>query len=201
MPETSAKVWIKQHFWSVALLVALLILSTITVRLWKARHPGSMSVIEAQGMDMTAMKPPVGAVPVATEIVGRSSFTAKVTYTGSVAPYTEQTIYPRVDGWLKNLTTYNGDRVSTGELLAVVDSPDLQTKVAEANAGRAAASSEIAVAQSATVRMAAEREAARAETETARGEVAAAEARVSAVRKGVTQAENGLKAARANQEY
>lgn len=193
--------FIVKHLFSILLLAGMLIASIIGVHVWKQYHPGAMTVIEAQGMDMAAMKPPVGAVPVATEVVGRSSFSAKVTYTGSVAPYTEQTIYPRVEGWLKGLSTYNGDRVSAGQLLAVVDSPDLQTKVAEASAGRVAATSEIGVARSAASRMAAERAAARGEIDTARSEVASANARLSAVRKGVAQAQADLKSAKANQEY
>ncbi|MDO8589194.1 MAG: efflux RND transporter periplasmic adaptor subunit [Armatimonadota bacterium] len=191
----------RQHVWSILLLIVLLIVSNVGVRLWKVKHPGAMSIIEAQAMDMTAMKPPVGAIPVATEVVGRSSFSAKVTYTGSVAPYTEQNIYPRVEGWLRDLTVYNGDRVPAGKLLAVVDSPDLQTKVAEATAARAAAGSEIAVAKSASVRMSSEREAAVSEVQTARSEVVAAQARLAATRKGVIQAQSEVKAARANQEY
>jgi multidrug efflux pump subunit AcrA (membrane-fusion protein) len=193
--------FIIQHLFSILLLAGMLIASFIGVRVWKTYHPGAMTVIEAQAMDMAAMKPPIGAVPVATEVVGRSSFSAKVTYTGSVAPYTEQTIYPRVEGWLKGLSTYNGDRVAAGQLLAVVDSPDLQTRVAEAAAGRVAATSEIGVARSSASRMAAERAAARGEIETAKSEVASANARLSAVRKGVAQAQADLKSAKANQEY
>ncbi|MDO8684977.1 MAG: efflux RND transporter periplasmic adaptor subunit [Armatimonadota bacterium] len=193
--------WFKQHFWGIALLIFLLIASNIVVKIWKARHPGAMNVIEAQAMDMTAMKPPTGAVPVATEVVGASGFTAKVKYTGSVAPYTEQNIYPRVEGWLQNLNVYNGDRVPAGKLLAVIDSPDLQTKVAEAAAGSAAAATEIGVAQASSIKMAAERAASIGEIETAKSEVAGAKARLTASRRGVTKAQNELKTANANLDY
>lgn len=192
---------LREHFWGIVLIVGLLIASNIAVKMWKARHPGAMSVIEAQAMDMTAMKPPKGAVPVATEVVGRSGFTAKVTYTGSVAPYTEQNIYPRVEGWLKDLHVYNGDKVSAGKLLAVIDSPDLQTRVAEASAGQSAAASEISVAQSGTARMQAERAAAQGEIETTKSELAGAEARFVAAKRGVTQAEKEIKSVRASLEY
>src|SRR5512144_2839583 len=103
--------WLAKHTFSVILLAAAIISSVISVRVWKERHPGSMSVIEAQGMDMTAMKPPVGTVPVATEIVHSAAFTAKVTYSGSVAPYTEQDVFPRAEGYLTRLTAYNGSSV------------------------------------------------------------------------------------------
>jgi multidrug efflux pump subunit AcrA (membrane-fusion protein) len=104
-------------------------------------------------MDMGVMKPPVGAVPVATEVVHLGQFTANVTYTGSVAPLQEQVVYPRVEGYLRNLSVYNGDRVSGNQLIGVVDSPDLQSKVAEAAAGHAAATSEIPTAQYNVARM------------------------------------------------
>ncbi|MHB9037381.1 MAG: efflux RND transporter periplasmic adaptor subunit [Armatimonadota bacterium] len=191
----------KKHFWGVLLLTVLLIGSGITVRAWKSRHPGSMSVLESQAMDMTVMKPPVGAVPVATEVVHLGEFTGKVTYTGSVAPLQEQVIYPRVEGWLKNLTVYNGDQVSQGQLIGVVDSPDLQTRVAEATAGRAAAASEVPKAQYGVAQMAAERAAAQGEVQTSKSELARAKAMVAASQKAVTQRENDIKSAKANLDY
>jgi len=171
----------------------------MAVRLFK--RPGAMTIIEAQSMDMTAMKAPAGAVPVATEIVTRSTFSGKVTYTGSVAPYTEQTIYPRVEGWLRQITVYNGDRVAAGRLLASIDSPDLQSKVNEAAAGRESASSEVSIARMTTAKMSAERSAAQMEVSAARSELAGAKARLAAARKQVTQAQKELNAANANREY
>lgn len=192
---------LRQHFWGVLLLVALFIGSGFVVRTWKAEHPGAMSVLESQAMDMTVMKPPVGAVPVATEIVHLGRFAAKVTYTGSVAPLQEQVVYPRVEGYLKNLSVYNGDHVSGNQLIAVVDSPDLQSKVAEAAAGRLAASSEIPTAQYNVARMSAEHAAAQGEVQTAKSELARARAMVAAAEKGVTQKQQDVKSAKANLEY
>jgi HlyD family secretion protein len=192
---------LKQHFWGVLLLVVLLIGSSIAVTTWKASHPGSMSVLESQAMDMTVMKPPVGAVPVATETMRLGRFSAKVTYTGSVAPLQEQIVYPRVEGYLKNLSVYNGDRVSGNQLIAVVDSPDLQSKVAEAAAGRVAASSEIPTAQFNVARMSAERAAAQGEIRTAKSELARAKAMVAAAEKSVAQKHQDVKSAKANLDY
>lgn len=192
---------LKEHFWGVLLIIVLLIGSNVAVIAWKAKHPGSMSVLESQAMDMTVMKPPVGSVPVATETVHLGRFTAKVTYTGSVAPLQEQVVYPRVEGYLKSLSVYNGDHVSGNQLIAVVDSPDLQSKVAEADAGRNAAASEIPTAQYNVARMRAEREAAQGETELAKADLARAKAMVTAAEKGITQREKDLKSAKANLEY
>lgn len=192
---------IRAHFWGVLLLVVLLIGSGIAVRAWKARHPGAMTPLESQAMDMTVMKPPVGAVPVATEVVHLGEFTAKVTYTGSVAPLQEQVIYPRVEGYLKSLTVYNGDRVAANQLIAIVDSPDLQSKVAEAAAGHSAASSEIPTANYNVARMSSERAAAQGEVQSAKSELARAKAMVAAAEKGIVQRQKELKSAEAQMNY
>ncbi len=185
----------------VALLVALLIASAIAVRAWKAAHPGSMSVLESQAMDMTVMKPPVGAAPVATEVAHPGRFAAGVTYTGSVAPLQEQVVYPRVEGYLKNLSVYNGDRVSADQLIAVVDSPDLESKAAEAAAARAAAASEIPAAQYNVARISAERGAAQGEVQSAKDELARARAMVTAAQKSVVQRHKDVESAKANLDY
>lgn len=192
---------IKEHFWGVLLIVVLLIGSSMAVKAWKLKHPGAMSVLESQAMDMTVMKPPVGSVPVATEVVHLGKFTAKVTYTGSVAPLQEQVVYPRVDGTLKNLSVYNGDHVSAGQILGVIDSPDLQSKVAEASAGQTAAASEVPAARFNAARMSAEVKAAQGEAQSARGEVARAKAMLAASEKAVTQRQKEAKAAKANLDY
>lgn len=192
---------LKEHFWGVLLIVVLLIGSGIVVRVWKAQHPGSMSVLESQAMDMGVMKPPVGAVPVATEVVHPGQFTAKVTYTGSVAPLQEQVVYPRVEGYLKNLSVYNGDRVIGNQLIGIVDSPDLQSRVAEAAAGHAAATSEIPTAQYNVARMSAERAAAQGEVQSAKSELGRARAMVVAAQRGVAQKQQDVKSAKANMDY
>jgi len=189
------------HKWSIGLLLALLIGSNIGVKYYKKTHPGKMSVIEAQSMDMAAMKPPTGAVPVATEVVRRGSFSAKVKYTGSVAPLTEQNIYPRVEGWLTRLNVYNGDRVRSGQLLAVLDSPDIQTRLSEATYGHAAASREISVAQSNLARMRAEKSAAQGGIVAAQRDLESTRARLNATQRMVSQIAQELKSARASLDY
>jgi multidrug efflux pump subunit AcrA (membrane-fusion protein) len=67
---------------------------------WKMRRPGQMSVVEALTMEMEAMKPPEGVLPVATEIVKPRPFEVAVTYTGTVAPLNEELAIARVTGRL-----------------------------------------------------------------------------------------------------
>jgi len=191
----------KEHFGGLLLLAIVLIGSNMAVRIWKSRHPGAMSVLESQAMDMTTMKPPVGAVPVATEIVHLGRFEAKVTYTGSVAPLQEQVIYPRVEGWLTNLNVYDGDSIRQGQLIAVIDSPDLRNKVLEASASRAVAASAVPVARFNAARMQAEKAAAQAEVQAAKNDLARAKAILAAYEKIVIQRQKEVKSARANLDY
>lgn len=59
----------------------------------------------------------------------------RVSYTGTVRPYEETVIYARTDGYVKKLAVYPGDTVHQGQVLAVLETSDLdpQLKKAQAN--------------------------------------------------------------------
>ncbi|MGC8835001.1 MAG: hypothetical protein ACP5R4_13230, partial [Armatimonadota bacterium] len=80
----------RRHWSGLAVILAAALIANWAVNRYK--RPGQMTVIEAQAMDMSALRPPVGSHPVATEIVRRAPFQSSVTYTGTVVPYLEQTI-------------------------------------------------------------------------------------------------------------
>ena len=65
---------------------------------------------------------------------------------GSIQAIQEAPIYSRVDGYLKRRLVDIGDRVTSGQVLAEIDTPDLDQQLAQARA--AAASSEASLAQS-----------------------------------------------------
>jgi multidrug efflux pump subunit AcrA (membrane-fusion protein) len=90
------------------------------------RRPGSMSVIEAQSMDMSVMKPPIGAVPVEVAMVSRGELSGGVSYTGSVLAFNDSVIAPRVTGRIIAMPVYPGDHVRRGQLLAKLDSDELR---------------------------------------------------------------------------
>lgn len=113
----------------------------------KNRKPGSMTVLEAQAMDMTQSGTPVGAVPVKLEEAKETPFSASVTYTGSVVALSDTEIYPRVTGTLKALLVYPGDTVQVGQVIARLDSVELASKQGEAAAAREAASHEATSSQ------------------------------------------------------
>jgi hypothetical protein len=53
------------HIWGITAILLALMVSGLLVRHY--RKPGQMTVLEAQSMDMSGAKAPVGAVPVKTD--------------------------------------------------------------------------------------------------------------------------------------
>jgi RND family efflux transporter MFP subunit len=114
----------------VALLLCAYFVTSYVVARYK--KPGQMSVIEAQAMDMAAMRAPAGTVPVGTEVLKRTDFAPSVTYTGTVVAYTDQDVYPRVAGTIVSMPAYPGDRVQAGQLLVRLDEAELTAREREA---------------------------------------------------------------------
>jgi multidrug efflux pump subunit AcrA (membrane-fusion protein) len=101
---------------------------------WKMRRPGQMSVVEALAMEMEAMKPPEGVLPVATEIVKPRPFEVAVTYTGTVVPLNEELVIARVTGRLTWMPYYAGYRIRKGQLVAKLDNAGGEYAAREAEA-------------------------------------------------------------------
>lgn len=120
-----------------ALLLVVLIAAHYAVTHF--RRPGAMTPIEVQAMDMSVMKPPIGAVPVAVYRARWGGVTARVTYTGSALPFNDETIYPRVTGRILSLPVYPGMRVRAGDLVVRLDSAELGAKEQQALYARKAA--------------------------------------------------------------
>ena len=51
-----------------------------------------------------------------------------LTFTGEARPYASVTLYAKVSGYLKKIMVDKGDRVERGELLALIDSPELENQ-------------------------------------------------------------------------
>ncbi|PQV62814.1 RND family efflux transporter, MFP subunit [Abditibacterium utsteinense] len=173
------------------------------------RRPGSMSVIEAQAMDMSVMKPPVGAVPVEVATVLSGQVRARVSYSGSVLAFNEAQIAPRVTGRIIAMPVYPGDRVTRGQLLVRLDSDELRAKENGARFARQSAAQDRLIAQDETDSARAAQNQARAEAERAAGmseegqaqiRLAQANARgavaeIEAARRGVLAAQSEARAA------
>ena len=104
---------------------------------------GSMAGMEGmEGMDhgdmshdeMMAVDGSFNPNPVRVETVKPQVLEASVSYTGTIKPYEEIMVYPRVAGQLTNYSVYPGDRVTAGQPIATLDASELTTGVAEATA-------------------------------------------------------------------
>jgi membrane fusion protein (multidrug efflux system) len=204
----------------VLLLAAVYLVSAWAVRAYT--KPGHMSVIEAQAMDMTVMKPPVGAVPVAAMAAKRQPIDATVRYTGSAVSFVDQDVYPRVTGWITWMPFYPGQRVRQGQLLARLDATELGSKVNEQVAARSMAEHSHAIAKRQYQQALGTRAQAEAQVQEARNELAgtrselagakqelaaasedqaSAQADLEAAQTGLPDAQAQLAAAQADQQY
>ena len=80
-----------------------------------------------------------GPLPVTLAAAERGPISGTVVYTGTVAPYNEEDIFPRVTGRIVEMPVYPGDRVRAGQLVARLDDVELSSRVREAEAMAAAA--------------------------------------------------------------
>ncbi len=86
-------------------------------------------------MDMSAhVSSGSAAFPVTLATVERGKISGSVTYTGSVVPFSEEDIYPRVTGRIVEMPVYPGDAVRAGQVVARLDDVELASKVREADA-------------------------------------------------------------------
>ncbi len=172
---------------------------------WTVRHfhkPGQLDVLTAQAMDMSQMRPPVGAAPVALALVRRGSLANTVTYSGTVAAYNEQEISARITGTLVALPVYPGDAVRAGQVLAQLDTAELGAKADQARqeARQAQIGAQVAHLTHDLHHQAALDQAS-AQAEAARLSVLDAQAEAQASQGAVSDAQAGVQAAQANASY
>lgn len=115
------------------LTLGLLIASVVAVRWVVAtqRAPGSMSIVEAQAMDMTAMKPPPGVFPVAVEEAMHRAIGSKSSFPAEVLAYSDEDVVARIMGRVRKVLVYPGDRVKAGQLLATLDADETAAMAGE----------------------------------------------------------------------
>ncbi len=191
--------WIKNGT-SVAALAAVLLGTG-----WVVKHyqkPGQLDVITAQSMDMSQMRPPTGAAPVALATVRDGTLADTVTYTGSILAYNEQDISPRIPGTLLFLPVYPGDIVWAGQLVARLDTSQVDPQAAQAAAEARQAQSGTQVAElTHSLRSQAALDQASASVDAARQGVADAQAEVEADQAAISDAQAGVRSAQASADY
>lgn len=127
----------------VLLLAAMLALAIYAVNNW--RRQGAMTPIEAQVMDMNTPAPP-GTTAVRLGEVEREPLAVSVTYTGQAVGYVEQDVNARVAGVIVSMPVYVGDAVKKGQIVARLDTSQLDPQLAERAAMADAAAQGVAVA-------------------------------------------------------
>ncbi|MDQ2732347.1 MAG: FixH family protein, partial [Armatimonadota bacterium] len=121
--------------------LALLILAAIAVGAWLlVRHfkagQVNWNAMSLQMQDYTAPTP-VSVQPARYGVVGDVT-----TYTGTLKPYVEDTISPRVTGRIL-LAPYPGTRVMAGQVIVRMEQPDLVAKAVQGRYGTIAASHDV----------------------------------------------------------
>jgi len=173
------------------LLCIMLAGSLYAVQHW--RRPGAMTPIEAQAMEMNTPAPP-GDAPVVLARVERGPVESSVRYTGQAVGFNEVDVLPRVQGWITWMPFYVGQRVRAGQVLARLDTSQVQPQIAERQAGVAMARQGVDVARREYRQALAGVNQARAEVQSKRDAVAGAQADVSAAREEKASAEAELAA-------
>ncbi|MEL6816391.1 MAG: efflux RND transporter periplasmic adaptor subunit, partial [Cyanobacteria bacterium J06598_3] len=93
--------------------------------------------------DMMRVDGALNATPVTIEVAKPAPLEASVNYTGSIHPYSEVTVYPRVAGQLSNYEIYPGDRVTAGQILASLEALERTSQTNEAQSTAAALSATV----------------------------------------------------------
>jgi RND family efflux transporter MFP subunit len=196
----------------VILLVAMFALARYAVDHW--RRPGAMTPIEAQSMEMNTPAPP-GTAPVTLATVESGPVESTVRYTGQAVGYNEQDVSARTQGWLTWMPLYVGSKVTAGQVVARLDTSQIQPQIAERQAGVNMASKGVdvsireyrqAVAEVSRMRaeVAGKRDGlagAQAEVAAAQEERTSAEAELASMQSMVADAEAMVAAMKADQDY
>lgn len=95
---------------------------------WLPRHKRTQSINE-EAKTRSNARPRVQV-----QRVRRAPPTSELSIPGTTLPYTEAHIYARASGYVTRRLVDIGDHVRAGQLLATVDSPDLDRQVAQAEA-------------------------------------------------------------------
>jgi multidrug efflux pump subunit AcrA (membrane-fusion protein) len=105
------------------LLVAVVVIAGLWLLGWWPKHKLNKQVQAKADQQKAAL--PIVEVVTASEVPK----TEELTLPGTVVPVSTTHIYARATGYLKTLNVDIGDRVRHGQLLAVIESPDLDATV------------------------------------------------------------------------
>src|SRR5688572_14983198 len=80
--------------------------------------------------------PPVGTQPIEVQVVkpSRKDLVYTITLPGNIAPLYQTTLYAKVSGYLKWIGPDKGDRVKKGQVVAIIDAPEIEEQYQQAAA-------------------------------------------------------------------
>lgn len=201
MKVTGQKFSVKTAFNRSSMLSLGLVVAALSVAFWvikSFRREGSMTPLEAQTMEMNTPAPE-GEIPVVLAEVKSQPFAETVSYSGQVVGYVEQDVVPRVSGTIVAMPVYVGDHVKKGQLLARLDTSQLDPMVAEKSAGVTSASEGVSVATSEYRQALDMADQSFAEVSMAESEVAESKSMLDAAKAGKATAEAGVASAQADE--
>lgn len=115
-----------------------------------------LGLLSLGGASLTACKssaPPTATIPtVPVATAGTATLANDLTLTAEFLPYQDVDVMAKVAGYVKTISVDIGDHVQQGQVLAVLEAPEIQSDVARAKAGVAAAEANIVTAQAAVQR-------------------------------------------------
>jgi RND family efflux transporter MFP subunit len=115
--------------WGVVILGGVIVLGILVIRPWHGRA-------RAVAADAT------GAPVVAVARVEREDLFREITFPAEFRPYAEVDLHAKVSGYVKEIRVDIGDRVKAGELLAVLEVPELREELDHAVASHQRAQAE-----------------------------------------------------------
>lgn len=113
--------------WALGLFVVLVLVIAFFAGYLPLLHRNKLIVDEAQHREQSLPR-----VTVVT--VGRSSHNSSLQLPGNIQAITEAPILARADGYIKRRLVDIGDRVHTGDTLAVIEAPELDEQVLQGEA-------------------------------------------------------------------
>lgn len=127
------------------LIITVLLLGTlVTVALLAGYLPRRSTMLQ---LDSAAASKKITPPTVDAAKVTRAPNATEVSFPGNITPITEAYIYARAAGYLKRRFVDIGDRVTPGQLLAVIDAPDLDEQVVQAQAAVSQANGQLGQAE------------------------------------------------------
>jgi len=124
------------------IVTALVILLLAALAFGLLRHYHQQKVVEAAAKQEEASLPVVSAA----QVTRSPSLTSQL-LPGNTTPLTEAYLYARATGYVTKRLADIGDRVKKGQLLAVIEAPDLDQQVRQARASLSQAEHQVGQAQ------------------------------------------------------